>query len=165
MEFITFFEEQIKAYNEENYCGKCWEFSAPLTEEKANAQQMREDGKCCVQVMVTRMRDSTNIEYRTNMGFGHESDRSNSTTMDVYFLMPSTMGTNNYNETKGYGTTGSNWEEIIKPLWECVNPDMFTKQCELLGYYFEVTQFSRDTVTDFLDENWCGIKLNLTIRI
>lgn len=161
MNIIDFLEAQVEKWNEDNFCDSCWSFSFPLTEARMNVQQSTEDNQCCAKAMVTNLTENI-VTERTPQGSIFNKYIENS--FDFHLLVHSNLGQNMYNEVQHYDIEDGLWEQKIKQLWECANADMFYDQCEILGYDLQIRSFFKRIVTDYLDENYAGIKITMTTR-
>lgn len=160
---ITFFEEQIQKWNEEEKCGLCFAFSAPLKESAINIQQLRENEKCCVQVMLTDLRFNQQKTYGAN---GLITDDVCLYSFNLFVLKPSVLGINNYNEIDGHKVSESKWKKNIEPLLDCFGCDAILDFCEIWNYPIQVTRWGdAEVLINYQDLNYDGWKIPITFRI
>lgn len=160
MDIVEFWKDQVDLWNEQNKCGLCWEFSAPLVTSQINIVQQEET--CCVNVFLTdiRFREVKNRNTTTGLMIG----KSCVWTFSLYVLKKENLGVNNYNEIKDHPIEESKWDTIFKPIIDCLGCDNILDTCELLG----VTNVNVDMASDavlihnYLDANYNGWKLNYT---
>jgi hypothetical protein len=95
MNVIIFWQEQVNKWNEENKCGFCWSFGAPLKIEAMNIQQIQPDKKCCVNVFLTDLTIQKQNIYSSNSVYVDKSICQ--TRFTLYALLPDVLGRNNYN--------------------------------------------------------------------
>ena len=159
MDIIEFWSKQTKIWNDNSYCGRCWEFGAPLTESALNIQQIE---NCCVHLFVTNVRISTINNY-TNGLFIQNKICQHSFTL--YAVVPDLLSKNNYNEIKGHDISESRWETILKGLGNCLGCDKIIDECVIQGELFKITQWSMETVTNYADLNYTGWKIQGQFQI
>lgn len=159
---IDFFEAQVERYNEENKCGLCWNFAAPLFESAINIQDIPEDKKCCIQLFLINLRESTINTYDPNTNF--ITRKTCDYSFVLYVLIQSNMGLNNYTEKQGYSVQQSKWETIYKPLMDCMGCDAQLEFCEITGYPIQVTNWQMDMVNNYLDQQYAGYRITATFR-
>lgn len=158
---IRFFEKQIEKWNEDNLCDQCYFFSAPLKREAINLQQIREEHKCCVQVMLTDLISNCIKDYNTTTGL--LVNRINEYSFNLYILIPSKLGMNNFNEIKGHDEDESKWSKILEPLLECfLCSDVL--DCEILGYPIEVPRWQMNSELNLQNNNYDGWRISATFR-
>lgn len=163
MDIIGFWQKQIDRWNNEGHCGMCWNFGAPLQESQSNIQQLKEDSKCCVQVFVTNLRWDKQTTYNAQTGFAIKEYCDWS--FELYMLMPSELGRNNYNEISGYPLDQSKWMRIFKPLISCSACEPIIEFCGILGYTVQIPKWSGSTIHNYLSGIYDGIKINATFRV
>lgn len=166
MNIVQFWEAQIAKWDEENKCGLCWTFDAPMTESGLEAYQPMQGKECCVQALLTQdtgVAFSTVNQYNPRTGF--VSQRTCSWTHSMYFLLPTELGVNNYKEVKGHTTEKSRWAMALQRLQECLGCDANLDFCEILGTSYRVTQWSAIQVVNKTGKNLTGYKLTITYQI
>lgn len=157
MDIVSFWKDQIDLWNEQEKCGLCWEFSAPLVTSQINIVQ---DETCCVHVFLT------DIKFREtkqrNAVSGLVTSKLCVWSFSLYALSKSPLGVNNYNEIKGHPIEESKWETIFKPLIDCLGCDNILDTCELLGVTNVNVDMNGDAtlIHNYLDENYNGWKIN-----
>ena len=165
MDIISFWEQQIQKWNDETKCGFCWFFGAPLTESAVTVQQSETNKECCVQVFLVRDKItafSTNNTYKKTTGL--LTTQICNTGFQLLFLLPSTVGTNNYNEIKDHSTTESKWSTIFSRLEQCMSCDANLAFCEILGSSRRVTVWSGQQVTNYTPENYSGFRVTVQFQ-
>jgi len=53
MDIVDFWSKQITIWDENNKCGLCWSFGAPLVSSQLNIEQSIPGKECCVNVFLT----------------------------------------------------------------------------------------------------------------
>lgn len=164
MNYIEFFEKQIEKYNKESKCDFCWFFSAPLTRSAMNVQQLREDSKCCVQVMYVQDEGSafsTQNNYNFQTTFRQEAYCQEN--FILYFLIPDNLGKNNYNEIDGYSIEESR-SEVLMRLKDCISCDVNLDFCEFLNQEMFITRWDGYQHILKEDNNYIGYKVYVSLR-
>lgn len=157
MNVIKFWSDLIEQYDDDERCGFCWKFYAPLTEIDLNLVKKSIDD-CCVNVFITRDKGvdfDSQITY--NNGLPEVRERE---MYDVWFLVKSKVGLNNYNEMPDHDVEESRHNTILQPLRECITFEILRELC--LDY--EVNQWSGKYVYDYQDSIYYGIKISITTR-
>lgn len=161
-DIIKTWSEIIDRFKSDNQCGFCWNFFAPLTEVDLNlVKEDSENECCCVNVFIVRNKGldfSTSISYNVLQTITESIDNE---FYDVYFLIKSSTGINNYNEMPNHPISESRHKTIFKPLRECITADILTNICEI----GRVSQWNGTYVYDYQDEMYFGIKLSVTQQI
>lgn len=157
MDIVKFWSEQVKLWNEQNKCGLCWEFSAPLVTSQINIVQEEE---CCVNVFLTDIR-FREIKNRNSVT-GLITSKTCVWNFSLYVLKKENLGVNNYNEIKGHPVDESKWETIFKPIIDCLGCDNILDTCEILGLTNVNVDMPSDAIliNNYLDDNYNGWKLN-----
>ena len=158
MDIVDFWKRQVDLWNCENKCNFCWEFSAPLVSSQINIVQ--EENSCCVQVFLTDLTFKENI-VRNQSGLitSHQCVDS----FSLWCLKASPLGVNNYNEIKGHCIEESNWNEIFKPIKECLSCGNILDTCEILGKTNVNVDLTQGTmIYNYLDKAYSGWKINYT---
>ena len=161
---IEFFKALAAKYNDEQKCGFCWTFGAPLSESAMNNQQAVEGEQCCINMFVT--------DYKISSQYGVSNPTGLTTTEDCdhRFILyvgqqREDIGQNVYNEVPGYDEiTDSLWAEVYKPLMDCLGCARHLYECEL-GYDFRVTAWDMETVKFKEDRNLTGWKITGRFRV
>ncbi len=165
MNIVSFWEQQIEKWNTDQKCDLCWVFSAPLTESAMNIQQLREDSKCCVQVMLLRDKVPAFSTNNTYNEYGLLIDVKCNTSFQLLVAVPTTLGINNYNEIAGHSTDESRWSTILYNIEQCLKCDALLDFCEFLGDNPRVTQWSAmQELRDKTDNNYAGYRLTATFQ-
>ena len=160
---IDFFKALAAKYNDEQKCGFCWEFGAPLSESAMNNQQAVEGRQCCVNLFVADYKISSIYSVNNNTGLTTTED------CDHRFIVyvgqqREDIGQNVYNEIEGHEITSSLWAEVYKPLMDCLGCDRALYECEL-GFDFRVTAWDMETVKFKDDRNFTGWKITGRFRV
>lgn len=161
MDIVDFLKQQTEIWDNEQKCGFCWNFGAPLVNSQLNIEQDAENEACCVSIFVTDITGGENLSYNTA---GLVTTAYCDKTFTMYALIKSPMGVNNYTEIKGHPVEESKWNTIFKPLEDCLtcgNPFDF---CEILGYNMQTTSKRWSIVHNWLNNNYNGWKFTFTIR-
>lgn len=157
LDIVKFWKDQTELWNEQEKCGLCWQFSAPLVLSQINIVQ---EENCCVNVFLTDLK-FREIKNR-NATTGLITSKTCVWNFSIYFLVRENLGVNNYNEIKDHPIEESKWERIFKPIIDCLGCDNILDTCELLG----VTNVNVDMPSDavlihnYLDNNYNGWKVN-----
>lgn len=159
-DIIGAIQTAVNTWNDENKCGYCWEFTAPMRESDLNEYQKKSDD-CCILVAVTGFRWECDVPVNRDTGLkllGAEVFNFN-----LHVLSQDRIDINVYNEIDGHPINQSKWETILKPLADCVgcNPIDF---CSILGYDLEVSRWSANSRIDWLDNNYTGWTINVQLR-
>lgn len=159
MDIVKFWKDQVGLWDEQEKCGLCWEFSAPLVPSQINIVQ---EETCCVNVFLTdiRFRETKQRNSVTGLTIG----KTCIWTFSLWCLKKENLGVNNYNEIKGYPVDESKWETIFKPIIECLGCDNILDTCELLGVTNVNVDMNQDAtlIHNYLDNNYNGWKINYT---
>lgn len=161
MDIVSFLDKQFKRYNEQEKCGLCWNFYAPLAEKEINVQKLNDN--CCVNVFFIQdqvVPFETAISYDENRLINFRDCRR---SFQLLFLTTSTLGTQNYTEINSEKET-SRWTTILQPLEACLSCDFNFDFCDILEQDYEITQWSARQVLNYKDENFAGYRLSITIN-
>lgn len=160
VDVVSIVESNVSDWNDEQKCGWCWEFTAPMRESDLNEYRYKNDG-CCVIVAITDFRWSCSVGYNrttglATLGYGTYD-------FNLHFLVGSNVGLNVHNEIDGHPISESKWAAILDPLMQCVGckPLDF---CTSLGYPLEVTRWSAQPRLDWLDNNYDGWSIQVQLR-
>jgi hypothetical protein len=152
---VNFWKQQTDKWNEDNKCGLCFEFSAPLVNSQINIVQSE---SCCVNIFLT------DIKFRTDETFapsGFVNSKKCIWTFSVHALIDSPLGVNNYNEIKNHAIEESKWNTIFLPLAQCLACDNILHFCDILGKKLDVRQLGdAQLIHNYLDSNYNGWKIN-----
>lgn len=154
---IELWNDIICRLNDEKKCGWCWRFFAPLTEVNMNLVKQRKE--CCVNVFFI-WNGAEDFATRPNfdLNTGLMVEPTETFNYQVYFLINSNDGINNYNEMPEHPVSESKYLNIFKPLRECINLDILNALC--LDYV--VTNWSGKNIYDTTDDKYYGIRINVT---
>jgi hypothetical protein len=157
MDIVLFWKKQVDLWNENQKCNLCWEFSAPLVNSQINIVQ---NEKCCVNVFLTDLKFREVKDYNQITGLVAKIRCVWNVT--VHFLVRENLGVNNYNEIKGYPIEESKWENIFKPIIDCVGCGNILDTCEISGHSNLKIEMGSDAVLvhNYLDENYNGWRVN-----
>lgn len=165
MDIVDFWQRQIDKWNNENKCGFCWDFSAPLIDSASNIVQPESGKECCVKVMLLRQNvtafSTTNTYNQTTQLL---TAQSCNTSFQLLVVFDSTLGLNMYNEIKGHPTTESVWTTILSKIEECLKCDANLDFCEFLGTQYKVTQWSGVQVVNYQNSNYTGYRISVTFQ-
>lgn len=164
MNYIDFFGQVVQNYNNENKCGFCWCFSAPLSEQKINIQELREGYECCVQVMYTQNEGNAFVlqnNYNTQTNLLQQAYALEN--FNLYFLIPSRLGVNNYNEIQNHDLQEARYKQLFD-LKECITEQLHLNFCEFFKDTYHVTRWEGRQLLDYQDNNYIGYKVYVTIR-
>ena len=159
MNIVDFWKEQVNIWNENNKCGLCWEFSAPLVNSQINTIQ--KETPCCVQVFITDI--TFNETLIRNSVTGLTTSKTCVDRFTLWALVESPLGVNNYNEIKGHPIDESKWSEIYLPLKECLGCENILDTCEILNQTNVNVDLTNATlVHNYLDQSYSGWKIQYT---
>lgn len=166
MNIVDVFKRLSDNWNTELKCGFCWEFDSPLTDSGVNESVMQTDPEdCCpIKVFITNYSFRENNVYNTittlliNESIDH--------TFTVSYLAFDRVDTNVYAEQIGHPISESKWETILNPLRDCVCDSKQLQQeiCELICKRILITQFNAMTRINWLDNNYTGWSITMTLR-
>jgi len=159
MNIITFFKQQVQKWNDENKCGFCWHFEAPLRLSDLN-ESVQKTTDCCVRVFLTDYSYSVTPQYSPTFGrvTGTPTKRH---TFTIYYLLNDRIDINVYLEQQGYPLSESKWKKIIEPLLDC---NLSLDICDIFGNILEWSIARADIVIDFQDQNYTGLKVIYNIN-
>lgn len=159
MDPVVFWDNLIQDFNKENKCDFCWRFYAPMREIDLNL--VRKKDECCVNVfLVWNGAQDFNTLANFDINKGIPINPIEVFNYQVFFLVPSKEGINNYNEIPNHPVDESRYETILRPIRECINYNIFNDLCLKFG----ITSFNGSYVYDYQDEMYYGIKLNITTQ-
>lgn len=161
---VDFWEKQIALWNAEQKCGFCWEFGAPLTESAVTLQQPEPGKECCVQVLLVRDKITPFSTSNTYNSSALITQKVCTTGFQLLFLLPSTVGTNNYNEINGHPTIESKWANILQKLEACISCDAELAFCTILGSMRRITTWSGQQLINYTPENYSGYRLTVNFQ-
>ena len=163
LDLVEYFKALAGKYNELEKCGFCWTYGAPLSESGMNKQELDEETVCCMNMFLTELKMREETRFSSSTGLQNFDGWTFEFTLFVGKQVED-IGTNVYNEIPGYAITDSLWDQIYKPLQNCLgfNRELFI--CEL-GYDFDVTKWIMDKFQYKDDKNLCGWKIQGAFRI
>lgn len=150
-----FLQNTISNFNAEEKCGFCWEFYAPLTEIDLNIAKTG----CCVNVFLVREK-GVDFDTQIQNFNGASARQSEREHFDLYFLIKSKEGINNYNEIPGHPISESREKEIFEPLRNCITYSIFDEICK----EFFIFSWSGKYIYDFQDEQYYGLRISITTQ-
>ena len=158
-DIVNFWKNKVAEWNLNNQCGFCFEFSAPLFESENNIQQ---NENCCAKVFLTNVGIKSNYRDKIN-AFGFRELEYCSYYFNLYIVVQSELGINNYNEIIGHPIDESKWETIFNPLINCFgcNSDL----CSTIENFNGYRKWDVSLVHNYLDNVYNGIKINAEIII
>lgn len=160
MDIVNFWKQQVDIWKEEERCGFCWEFDAPLTDASVNYSQ--NDLRCCTYLYLTDIEQSYVPKYSESTGL--KTNEQENITFSLYVVRRGDLSTNNYQEMKDYPVSESNWVKIYEPLKECVSKDYILDFCKILGLKIDITQWKMTLVNKEFDNNYIGWKIRANFR-
>lgn len=159
MNIISFFKNLTEQFNNENKCGFCWEYSAPLSESGMNRKTSEDP--CCTHIFITYYK--TSIGYKKDGQTTLKNEEWKDHIFTLYVVRKSNLGVNIYNEANGYPISEGLWSTILEPLQNCLGDANNLPICEL-GYPFEVTKWDMETTVLKDDNNYTGWKVSGIFR-
>ena len=160
MDIVKFWQQQVEKWSEDEKCGMCWEFSAPLFENASNVQQTTES--CCNYVFLTNLRKVKN--YRTYPS-GHTFVESCDYAFNLHVIRKGDLGTNNYNEIPGYAIADGRYEKIYKPIADCLDCDLELDFCDFIGLQVNELRWVESMEQAYLDNNYFGWRIEANFRL
>ena len=156
MNVIKFFKEVAERYNDEDKCGFCWSFKAPLSESGLNKTELTEEEQCCLQLFITDYETDPGetIDERTGLSKKKYCDH----IFTLYVVKPSDIGLNVYNEIPGHPISESLWETILEPIQNCIGCGNEFDLCEM-GYDFDILRWKMKAVQFKEDYNYTGWRI------
>lgn len=160
MDIIKFWADQVAKWQEDEKCDMCFEFSAPLFENATNITQTEED--CCTYVFLTNIKRKRNFKkYQTGFTYPDSCDW----TFTIHFVKKGDLGTNNYNEIKPHPISESRWNNIYKPISECLDCQLQLDFCEFVGLNVDEVAWNEEMEQAYLDNNYFGWRITATFRL
>lgn len=166
MNIVKVFKDLTTIWNDEERCGFCWTFDAPLTDSGVNESQMQTDPEDCCPIKVF----ITNYSFRENKVYSPISTLLTSESIDHTFTITyvnfDRTDTNVYAEQTGHPICESKWESILNPLRDCVCDSnlLQTEICELICKRILITGFNALARINWLDNNYTGWSITMTLR-
>jgi len=160
IDIVNFYKDKVQQWNDENKCGFCYSFGAPLFNSELNIQQIE---NCCLNVFLTNIRTRSVYQQNSDNFFGRRILNSCIIAFDLYLILPSELGINNYNEISGHPIEESKWETIFKPLLDCFGCGV--NQCETIDGFMGYQKWEANLVHNYLDNVYNGIKVSAEIEI
>ena len=160
MDIVKFWKDQVDIWNEQEKCGFCWTFSAPLVPSQINiVQSETNEEDCCVHVFLTDLKFRESIVRNTTTNL--ITNKTCVWTFSLWVMQSKNLGLNNYNEIKGHSIEESKWNELFYPLINCLGCDNILDTCEILGVTNVNVAFNGDAtlVHQYLD-GYNGWKIN-----
>lgn len=163
MDIVQFWEDQVSKWSEENKCGNCWNFDAPIFVSSLNSIKLDKGSECCINVFLTDLsfRESTIYNSVTNL----ITNKYCEYTFVLYICIPRDLGINNWNEIKGHNKESSKWATTYKPILDCFGCGALIDFCEILGYKVNITSKTATPLNYFQDNNYVGWRMPMTFRI
>lgn len=155
-DLVSFWKAQTDKWNEDEKCGLCFEFSAPLVASQINIVQSE---TCCVNIFLTDLQFREDKIYNPITGL--LTSNKCIWTFNLYALVQSELGVNNYNEIKEHPIEESKWNTVFYPLIDCLGCQNILDFCTLIGKQLEVKQNGNAVlIHNYLDSAWNGWKIN-----
>lgn len=160
---VEYFKALAAKYNADQKCGFCWVFGSPLSESGLNRQLGEEDTACCINMILTDYRISQIIQ--TNNITGLTTSEHCDHRFVLYVVQQrDDIGQNVFNEIPGHEIESSLWEQLYKPLLNCLGCDKNLYECQL-GFDFQVLGWDLDKVQFKEDRNLTGWKISGRFRV
>lgn len=162
MDLIEFWEKQVAKWQEDEQCGRCWEFSATLWEDASNILQTTES--CCTFVLLTSWRETIVPSFSSDTGYIINEYTDYSFTLDI--VEKGDLGTNNYDEIKGHPISESRVKTVFSPLKACINISKLQLAfCEFIGLKVDEMRWEMIPTRAYLDNNYVGWNIRASFRI
>jgi len=159
IDIVNFYKDKVQQWNDENKCGFCYSFGAPLFNSELNIQQIED---CCLNVFLVNYNIKP-IYKNDNVFFGYQNIDYFLHNFDLYLILPSELGINNYNEISGHPIEESKWKTIFFPLINCFSVEIF--KCENINNFAGFIIDDISLVHNYLDNVYNGIKIKGKIKI
>jgi len=166
--YIDLLNNQVDSWNNQNKCGFDWEFSAPLFLNKINTVQV--ENTSAVQVMLIWQGQ---LLYEGGLNYNQfgliTSTNTSSDNFELYFLLPSHLDENNYNEIKGHPVDESRSIELER-LLSCLRGDgtgngAMLDLCNTFDGKYKLTRWNVFAVNEnFLDNNYIGFRVQISLQ-
>lgn len=160
MDVVDFFSRQVEQWNNDEKCGFCWEFDAPLTDAGVN-ESVKKSDDCCIRVFITNLSHRKNRTYQPTTKL--LTDYTIDHTFTLHLLKLDRVDTNVYSEQLGHPVSESKWETILKPLEDCVCEAELLKFCDLICKKILIMNWNAVTRINWLD-NYTGWSITMTLR-
>ncbi len=161
---IDYLHKLIDRFNEEQNCGKCWVFTAPLDNATGNTYQIREENCDCVHFIVYRQR----ITETPTFGSVFHAIRNNVIRHTITFHVGviAKFSENNWDEIKGYDIEDGRYKKYLLPIQKCLTTNNFNDFCRILGYPMRITSLNLETIANpkIYDENFVGYSGSITFE-
>jgi hypothetical protein len=162
LDLMLFLNNLIERWNEEEKCGFCWKFTAPMRESDFNEYQLNDYGKCCLVVAVTDYTFDTSRRYNNQTKLIEDKFIYHDFKLNV--VTTDDLGLNVYNEIKNHDLSESKWATILKPIYDCISEDEVLTFCLDLGYIVQIERWSAVTRIDWMDNNYTGWTFNVRLK-
>lgn len=159
-DIVDFFKEQTAKWNDEQKCGFCYTFGAPLFNSEINVQQTED---CCMQVFLSNISVKSIYNQNINNFNGIKQLEQCIYSFELHLLKQVPMGINNYNEIQNHPIEESKWQTIFKPLLNCFGCGI--NECSDIDTFVGYNNYNVSLVHNYLDNNYNGIKINASITI
>ena len=159
-DIVDFFKGQTEKWNEEQRCGFCYSFAAPLFNSEMNVQQTDD---CCIQVFLSNISVKSFYIENKNQFYGFKQLEKCVYTFDLYLLKQMPLGINNYNEIQFHPIEESKWETLFSKLLNCFGCGI--NECNDILNFAGYNNYNVSLVHNYLDSNYNGIKITASIII
>lgn len=166
--YISELNQQVESWNNQNKCGFNWEFSSPLFTNKINTVQV--ENTDAVQVMLIWQGQ---LLYEGGLSYNQfglvTSTNTSSDNFELYFLLPSYIDENNYNEIKGHPVDESRSIQLER-LLSCLRGDgsvsgAMLDLCNQFDGKYKLTRWNVFAVNEnFLDNNYIGFRVQISLQ-
>jgi len=157
---VSLFSEIVTRWNDEERCGFCWKFTAPMYDSELNEFQFTESDKCCILVAITDY-GFEEIISRNTQTFLPSIDVVH--TFNLHFLSTGDLGRNMYNEIKDHPLAESKWATILNPIRECIGLSGVLAECPNT-IIIDRWLFGQNSVKlNWLDNNYDGWSVNVRL--
>lgn len=166
--YTNYLINQVNAWNQNKKCDFEWEFSAPLHKAKINATDIANPE--AVQVMLIW---DNQLLYEGGVSYNQfgmiESDNTSTDNFELYFLLPSFLDLNNFNETKGHPIEEGRVFELER-LLGCLRGDnshnnIMLDLCALMSSEYQLTRWNVYSVEENIyDNNYIGFRVQVSLR-
>ena len=145
MKIDSFWENQLKKWNEEKKCGFCWNWHGFTTLQGINNGVDGKGGDCCVDVFITNETFRKENAYNPNNPYAVQTNCVDS--YSIWFLF------------RGEIELNCNDEQKLQNLRECLSCGVELDMCEAMGFVFRVNQWRGESYRMYTDNNYWGWRI------
>lgn len=166
MDILDILQKIVQQLTAESDCGLCWQLVPGGRQDYLNLakEEVNDDGDCCVLLGV--LNNNFKTVYEGNTNFRHKMYRD--WEVQLFAGIPSRLDIQFYNEVRPEDTENSKWVRYIQPIQCCLSQIEESicdiQNCKGDGATIEVSSFNGQMRLNYLDNNYDGWLINITIR-